>query len=191
MSILEPEEASSVPSEENGESGWRFLLDILETILLSIVLYFGINALSARVRVDGYSMRPTLEDGEYILVNRLAYTKTIPKRGDIIVFRYPLHPEEDYIKRVIGIPGDEVLIENGRVLVNGEALTEPYIAASPRYSGYWKVPQDSLFVLGDNRNDSSDSHSWGFVPIEDVIGKAIVVYWPPHAWSLMTSAATP
>jgi len=139
-----------------------------------------IASVSARVRVDGFSMMPTLQDGEYVLVNRIAYRKALPQRGDIVVFRYPFHPEEDYIKRVVGLPGDEVVIENGRVIVNGTPLDEPYIAAPPRYSGVWAVPKKSLFVLGDNRNDSSDSHTWGYVPMDNLVGKAIVVYWPPQ-----------
>jgi len=85
---------------------------------------------------------------------------------------------EDYIKRVIGLPGDEVRIEGGMVYVNGSLLDEPYIAAPPSYPGVWAVPEDSFFVLGDNRNQSSDSHSWGFVPLENIVGKALVVYWP-------------
>lgn len=187
MSVLEPEDIPA-PAEEPRESLAHFLLDLLETILLAVVLYFAINAVSARVRVDGFSMRPTLQDGEFVLVNRIAYWKASPQRGDIVVFRYPFHPEEDYIKRVIGLPGDEVVIENGRVIVNGIPLEEPYIAAPPRYSGVWTVPEDSLFVLGDNRNDSSDSHTWGFVPMENLVGKAIAVYWPPQNMALVAHA---
>jgi signal peptidase I len=84
----------------------------------------------------------------------------------------------DYIKRIIGTPGDTVVAQNGKIYVNGAALTEPYISAPPQYSGQWTVPPDSIFVLGDNRNNSEDSHIWGFVPMKDVIGKALVVYWP-------------
>jgi signal peptidase I len=189
LSILEPESDIAASSETEKENGWQFLFDVLETILLAVVLYFAIDAITGRVRVDGYSMHPTLEDGEFVLVNRLAYLKTPPQRGDIIVFHYPLHPEERYIKRVIGVPGDEVIIEKGRVTVNGVPLEEPYIAASPRYSGVWAVPENALFVLGDNRNDSADSHTWGFVPMENVIGKAVLIYWPPQQWSFVYHAA--
>ncbi|NOY97663.1 MAG: signal peptidase I [Chloroflexi bacterium] len=161
------------------------MLDLLETILLSVVLFLGINAISARVRVDGFSMRPTLENGEYVLVNKLAYKANLPRHGDIIVFHFPMDPNQDFIKRVIGRPGDEVKIEAGQVIVNGETLDEPYIAAAPRYTGDWLVPDGYLFVLGDNRNDSSDSHSWGLVPMENVIGKAILVYWPPPEWNVI------
>lgn len=172
--------------EGTRQSAWlRFLLDALETILLSIILFLVINAISARVRVDGFSMRPTLNDGEYVLVNKLAYRLGEPERGDIIVFRFPIDPTEDFIKRVIGLPGDKVVIDNGKVLVNNVPLEEPYIAAAPQYEGIWDIPGGHLFVLGDNRNDSSDSHAWGLLPEENVIGKALLIYWPPADWNYL------
>jgi signal peptidase I len=170
---------------EHKEDWKRFVLDILETIILAVVLYFGINALSARVRVDGFSMNPTLQNGEYILVNRLAYKTGHPERGDIIVFRLPGDESQDLIKRVIGLPGDTVHVSDGIVMINGVQLDEPYIAQAPLYFGEWTVPQDSLFVLGDNRNDSRDSHQWNFLPIENVIGKSVLIYWPPPEWKII------
>jgi signal peptidase I len=165
----------------------RFLLDVLETVLLSLVLFLGINAISARIRVESISMQPTLYAGNFIIVNKLAYQLGTPSRGDIIIFRYPPDPEHEppYIKRVIGLSGDRVDVKNGKVFINDEPLREPYISAPPRYEDSWIVPEDSLFVLGDNRNSSSDSHSWGMVPMENVIGKAEVVYWPPASWTVL------
>jgi signal peptidase I len=173
--------------EVSASPGWgRFLLDVLETLLLSAVLFMAINALSARVRVDGFSMKPTLQDGEFVLVNRLAYRLGVPQRGDIIVFHFPLDPaSQDLIKRVIGLSGDRITVANGVVSVNGQFLSEPYIASPPLYSGEWVVPPDELFVLGDNRNDSSDSHSWGMLPIKEIVGKAIFIYWPFPEWKLI------
>jgi signal peptidase I len=178
---LEPE------TSEPASPGWgRFFLDVLETLLLSAVLFLAINALSARVRVDGFSMKPTLQDGEFVLVNRLAYVMGKPQRGDIIVFHFPLDPaSQDLIKRVIGLSGDMITVQAGVVSVNGQPLQEPYIAAPPLYSGSWEVPEGELFVLGDNRNDSSDSHSWGMLPIKEVVGKAILIYWPFPEWKLI------
>ena len=167
---------------ENKDDWKRFALDILETIVLAVVLYFGINALSARVRVDGFSMIPTLQNGEYILVNRLSYKTGQPERGDIIVFRLPGDESQDLIKRVIGLPGDTVHVSDGIVTINGAKLAEPYIAQAPLYFGEWIVPEGNLFVLGDNRNDSRDSHQWGLLPLENVIGKSLVIYWPPAEW---------
>ncbi len=188
METTQPETETQYQPEPVAEqpANWkRFFLDILETIILAVVLYFGINAVSARVRVDGFSMRPTLQDGEYILVNKLAYKTGEPTRGDIIVFIFPVNPQEDLIKRVIGLPGETVSVHNGVVKVNGAPLTEPYIASPPAYDGDWVVPENQLFVLGDNRNDSRDSHQWRFLPIENVIGKAVLIYWPPPEWQVI------
>jgi signal peptidase I len=172
--------------QENPRQGFRrFALDLLETLLLSLLLFFAINAISARIRVDGSSMEPTLHSGEFMIVNRLAYRLGSPQIGDVVVFHYPGNPEQEYIKRVIGLPGDRVVIANGQVTVNGQVLDEPYIAAPPEYEDDRIVPLDTLYVLGDNRNNSSDSHSWGTVALDQVIGKAILVYWPPAEWGLV------
>lgn len=174
----------SEPSQDS-QSVKQFFVDLLETVILAVVLFFAINAVSARVRVDGFSMVPTLQNGEYVLVNRLAFRSKTPERGDIIVFVSPQVSDLDLIKRVIGLPGDKVTISGGVVQVNGQVLDEPYIAAAPIYNGEWNVPEGNLFVLGDNRNDSSDSHAWGLLPIENVIGKAILIYWPIPEWNLI------
>ena len=155
-----------------------FIIDTVETILLALVLFLAINALSARVRVENISMLPTLQPGEFLLINRVAYKIGNPSIGDIVVFHAPGASGLDYIKRVIGLPGDQVRVENGTVYVNDQPLYEPYISAPPTYSGIWEVPEGEFFVLGDNRNNSSDSHMWGFVPIEDIVGRALLIYWP-------------
>ncbi len=188
---ITPEPEQDVSQERGGFR--RFVFDLLETVLLSLVLFLAINAISARIRVESISMQPTLYAGDFIIVNKLAYKLGSPKRGDIVIFHYPPNPDiEPYIKRVVGLPGETVRVHDGRVYVNEVPLNEPYVAANPNYEGTWVVPQDALFVLGDNRNKSSDSHSWGMVPLENVIGKAEVVYWPPSEWKLlnqMTAAA--
>jgi signal peptidase I len=170
------------PQEETSnknKSSWKhFLIDITETIVLALVLTFAINQVSARVRVENVSMQPTLFQGEFLLVNKLAYIKNLPRTGDIIIFHAPPTPGEDFIKRVIGAPGDNVLIKDGRVFVNNFQLEEDYVADVPVYNGEWDVPLDKVFVLGDNRNSSSDSHVWGYVPLTNVIGKAVLIYWP-------------
>jgi signal peptidase I len=173
------------PITEQPADWKRFVLDILETLVLAVVLYFGINAVSARVRVDGFSMRPTLQDGEYILVNKLAYKLGEPQRGDIVVFKFPVNPEEDLIKRIIGLPGDTISVQGGVLSINGIVVDEPYINAPPAYNGSWVVEAGDLFVLGDNRNDSRDSHQWGLLPIENVIGRAVLIYWPPNEWQVI------
>ena len=151
---------------------------MLETVLLAVALFLVLNTITSRVRVYNISMEPTLNQGYLLVVNKLAYKIGEPKHGDIIVFHYEGNKDQDYIKRVIGLPGDTVKVSNGTVEVNGTQLLEPYLSAPPAYEGTWTVPEGSLFVLGDNRNSSSDSHDWGFVNQDWVVGKAILVYWP-------------
>lgn len=161
------------------------LVDILETLLLSVVLFFLINAVSARIRIDGSSMEPNLHHGEFVIVSKINYRIGEPERGDVVVFDFPRNITQEYIKRVIGLPGEEIKIKNGQVFVNGVALTEPYLKMEPRYEGEWLVQENELFVLGDNRNNSSDSHNWGMVPMENVVGEALLVYWPPSSWGVI------
>jgi signal peptidase I len=179
-----PDGAAEQPSRPSGRA---FILEALETVVLAVALFLIINAVSARIRVEGSSMVPTLHDGELVIVSKLHYVLGEPRREDVIVFHLPQDPEQEYIKRVIGLPGDHIEISNGEVRVNGELLDEPYLDYAPVYSGSWDVPPDSLFVLGDNRNNSSDSHEWGPVPLDYVVGKALLVYWPPDAWRLITA----
>lgn len=175
-------------SEDRKSSARRFLIDVVETLILSVLLFAAINAVSARIRVDGYSMEPNLHSGEFVIVNKLAYKFGSPQIGDVIVFHFPRDTKQEYIKRVIGLPGDKVVVSNKQVMINGQVLDEPYIAAQPIYQGNWTVPEDSLFVLGDNRNNSSDSHNWGMVPLSNVVGKAFFIYWPPMEWGLVEHA---
>lgn len=179
------EDTGATPASNSKRSSCLgFMVDTVETILLALVLFLAINALSARVRVENVSMKPTLQPGEFLLVNRVAYKLGEPSIGDIIVFHAPGNSELDYIKRIIALPGDEVRVSNGTVFVNDQALYEPYISESPDYSGSWQVPPDEYFVLGDNRNNSSDSHLWGFVPREDIVGRALLIYWPISEFTL-------
>jgi signal peptidase I len=199
---LTPEPPANTPPSET-KNLKLFLKDLLETIGLALVLFLIINLVSARVRVEGYSMLPTLDNNQYVLVSRLTPRFNPLERGDIIVFRPPMYPEagwierllgfpavptgyEDYIKRVIGLPGETVTIEDGVVWVDGMVLDEPYIAEAPLYGGTWIVPEGYLFVLGDNRNSSSDSHSWSFLPGENVLGKAVLIYWPFSDWMVFS-----
>jgi signal peptidase I len=183
-------QAESVPDSlpEEPKAGWRrTILDTIETIVLSLVLFLAINAVSERIRVESISMQPTLFPGDYVIVNKLAYRFSHnPSRGDVIVFRYPPNPDAiPYIKRVIGLPGDQMHIADGKVYANGQLLLEPYLPVSTNRGGDWTVPAGQLFVMGDNRNNSSDSRSWGFVPLENIIGRAELIYLPPQHWALL------
>ncbi len=169
------EETQLTPKTSFWRGPWG---EILQTLIMAVILYFAIDAVFERVMVLNISMQPTLYEGNLLLVSKVAYKLDDVETGDVVIFHNPNFLEEDFIKRLIGKPGDEVQVANGMVSVNGVLLEEPYIAAPPDYTGQWTVPEDSVFVLGDNRNSSSDSHSWGFVPLDDLVGKALLVYWP-------------
>lgn len=164
--------------------------EIIETLLLTFFIFWIVNSLVGRYRIDGSSMNPTLFDGQYLLINNISYYLDEPDHGDIIVFRHPKN-DLNLIKRVIGLPGDHVEIGNRQVFVNGILLDEPYIQAEPTYSGDWTVPEGEYYVLGDNRNNSSDSHQWEYLPEENILGKALVVYWPPSDWTAIPHQAFP
>ncbi len=140
------------------------------------------------VKVEGTSMEPRLLDQERIFVNKFVYRIADIHREDVVVFWYPKDPTKSFIKRVIGLPGEEVLIRNGIVYINGEPLDEPYVPGQffdPTSFGPVVVPPNSYFVLGDHRNSSNDSRSWGFVPYQSIFGKAVLRYWPIGKFGLI------
>ena len=159
--------------------------EIVETLLLTFFIFWIVNTATGRFRIEGHSMMPTLQEGEYVIINKLAYYFDEPQRGDIIVLHFPNDRSRDFIKRVIGVPGDQIEVSDREVRVNGVLLQEPYINAPPEYSGQWVVPPDKFFVLGDNRNNSSDSYTWSYLPRDDIVGKAWVIYWQPSNWGLV------
>ena len=162
--------------------------EIVETIALTLIIFLVIRFAIQSYRVSGPSMLPGLQTDDYVLVNKIAYLFHTPERGDVIVFHYPLDTSEDFIKRVIGLPGDTVSLDNKTVQVDGVVLHEPYISEAYNPSGKTiKVPMDEYFVLGDNRPLSDDSRDWGFVPKADLVGKAVIVYWPLSNWELINT----
>jgi signal peptidase I len=175
------EEGEPSLSRSFGIRSW--LQDALETLLLAVILFLVINTLTGRYQVHGQSMEPSLHDGQYLIASKVSFWLHPPQRGDIVVLEPPTGQSEvPYIKRLIGLPGDVVEVREHRVWVNGIALNEPYIYAPPAYDGNWVVAEDQYFVLGDNRNNSSDSHAWGLLSRERILGKAIFSYWPPESW---------
>lgn len=171
-------------SPQNHENPW---VEAVKTIGLSVVLAFGIRAFVAEARyIPSGSMEPTLLINDRLIVDKLSYKFNSPQRGDIVVFdptetlqKQNFH--DAFIKRVIGLPGDKVEVKGGRVYINDKALREKYIADEPNYQyGPVNVPEGQYLVLGDNRNNSYDSHYWGFVPRNKVIGRAVVRFWPPN-----------
>ncbi|HYW48264.1 MAG TPA: signal peptidase I [Bryobacteraceae bacterium] len=160
-----------------------WLRDLAFSVLIAVVLIVFIYQ---PVKVEGTSMTPTLTDQERIFINKFTYRFGLGniERGDTVVFWYPLEPSKSYIKRVIGIPGDRIRIESGQVYVNRQALVEDYVPKENFDPSSWNhaeeqtVPAGQYFVLGDHRNSSSDSRTWGYVPRENIYGKAVFVYWP-------------
>lgn len=189
---------ASSPTASGGGT-FRVVREIVETLLLAALIFFLVRLVVLNFRVDGESMLPNLDDGQMLLVNRNAYQYLDwqgqrlypfdpPERGDIVVFNPPTKSDKPYIKRIIGLPGDEITFDNrnNRVLVNGEPLEEDYIAyqtnCRPRNDDYCDVivEPDHVFVLGDHRTNSSDSRVFGEVPMENIIGKAWFSYWPAN-----------
>ena len=162
------------------------LREIIETILLTAAIYLAVNFATGRFRIEGTSMEPTMHPNQYVLVDKITYRLGDPQRGDVIVFNYPLATERDFIKRIIGLPGESVSVQGGLVYVDGQPLDEPYVSAPPGYENTWVLGPSQYFVLGDNRNSSSDSHNWGPLDRQYFIGRAVFVYWPPGGWGLVT-----
>ncbi|NIM95182.1 MAG: signal peptidase I [Anaerolineales bacterium] len=171
---------AEVKKGSRGKSILRVFTELLEIAIIAGALFLAVNMVTARVRVESISMEPSLYEGEFVVVNKLAYRWAEPQRGDIIVFRYPGNPSKRFIKRIIGLEGDIISVQDEKVYVNGTIIEEPYIKAAPRYEGEWVVGHGKVFVLGDNRNNSNDSKNWEPLSMDSVIGKAIFVYWPPN-----------
>lgn len=168
----------------------NILLEIAETVLLAALIFFGTRLLVQNFLVEGPSMSPSLADSEFLLVNKLSYLAEDPQRGDVIVFRSPRNPDEDLVKRVIGLPNDEVEIRAGQVLVNGHLVDESSYFSGPigRDTPLRRVPEDSYFVMGDNRLQSRDSRDIGTVPRASIVGQVWLVYWPPGKFGFLPDA---
>lgn len=173
---------SEKQSVQKTENPW---VEGFKTIGLSIFLAIGIRSFVAEARyIPSGSMEPTLQINDRLIIDKISYNFRQPQRGDIVVFS-PTEAlkqqnfKDAFIKRVIGLPGETVEVKGGRVYVNGQVLREQYIEEEAEYSyGPVTVPEDNYLVLGDNRNNSYDSHYWGFVPRNNIIGRAIVRFWP-------------
>jgi signal peptidase I len=178
-------------SDEKAASHKSVLRELVETVVLVLLVYVLVRTfLFENYRVLGHSMQPSLENDQFLMVNKLGYRLHQPKRGDIIVFWDPNSDGRKLIKRVIGLPGEVVEVREGQVLINDRLLEEPYITVPARYSHPpIAISQDQVFVLGDNRNNSSDSHNWGPLPRNRIVGQAWISYWPPRLWGVVSHEA--
>ncbi len=168
-----------------------FLRDTVMTLIIAAVIFFGLQYVVQKFVVDGPSMNFTLHNGQHLLVNKVVYRFREPERGDVIVFRAPNNQRDDYIKRIIGLPGESVEIKEGTVYIHQEngtvfPLDESYIEESARQSFRGRtIPGNEYFVLGDNRNNSLDSRNGWTLPRENIIGKAWISLWRPEWWGFM------
>ncbi len=179
---MEPEKASF----------FSIVVDIIETLVVAAAIFVIVYLFLLQPhQVKGASMEPNFHDGDYILTDKISYRFGPPQRGDVIIFKSPTDPDVDFIKRVIGLPGETVKISDGKVIIindqnkNGFTLKEPYQTNGPTTGGQQapentaiKIGTGQYFVLGDNRLESFDSRSWGLLPKKNIIGKAWLRYWP-------------
>ena len=179
-----------------------FLCEVVEIVVFALIIFFVVRSMVVNFRVEGASMEPSLHENQLLLVSKLSFfrldlgetpligglTDAVieigrPSRGDIVVLTPPNNPERDFIKRIVAIPGDRLEVRQGQLILNGEAIVEPYAANGASYSvPELVVPKGQFYVLGDNRRNSSDSHVWGPVSRESLLGKAWLVYWPVRDW---------
>ena len=164
----------------------RYIRDIIVTTIAAIVIFTLLQSAVGGFKVYGQCMVPNVLHGDYVMLNKVVYRFQEPSRGDVIVFKSPRDLNTRLIKRIIGLPGETVEIVNGTVYINGAALEEPYIAERPTYAfARETIPYGHYFVLGDNRNNSADSHTGFTVPRENVMGRAWFDYWPPSEWGIV------
>jgi signal peptidase I len=187
--IFMPEENIQPPPKQ--ENSW---IEGLKTVGLSLFLAFGIRTFIAEPRyIPSASMEPTLQIDDRLMVDKVTYHFVSPHREDIVVFDPPAAVQKQenlhdpFIKRIIGLPGEQVEVKGGTVYINNRPLKENYIADKPRYTwGPQIVPPNSYLVLGDNRNNSYDGHYWGFVPRDRIIGRAFIRFWPPNRIDMLS-----
>jgi signal peptidase I len=174
-----------------------FLRELIDTVVLIGAIYALVNLASVRFIVEGPSMQPNFETGQFLIVSRINYLLGEPERGDIVVFHPPGKPADEppYIKRVVGLPGETVALLDAQVYINGLELSEPYLnepcIPARCEDQTWELGPDEYFVMGDNRNHSSDSRSFGPIKHDTIIGEALVRYWPPQYWGIVSQLAYP
>jgi signal peptidase I len=168
--------------------GWTMARELLETVVLSVVIFLLIRQVVQNYRIENHSMEPNFYEGQFVLVNKLAYRLGQPERGDVVVFHNPNNPNEDYIKRIIGLEGDTIEVHDQTVFINGQPLPEPFPHNEIPFGevvGPVTVGDEQLFVMGDNRPNSSDSRLIGPIGKDLVVGQAWLRIWPPNVFGLV------
>jgi signal peptidase I len=173
---------SKLDQKEAPSNKKSFLVEILQSLVIAAVLAFIIHTfVMQNFRIPSASMEPTLQVQDYIFASKLSYKFSEPQRGDIIVFKYPKDTKRYFVKRLIAVGGETVALRDSKLYIDGYPVFEEYLPQGLRFPDFSPVdvPQGSYFMLGDNRNNSSDSRDWGFVPEKLIVGKEIFIYWPP------------
>ena len=189
--------------------------ELIETVILALVIFLGLQVSIQNFRVEGPSMEPTLEEGQYLIANKLVYLRFKPsslrsllpfiddgddnqvfafhppRQGEVIIFRFPRDPTRDFVKRVIAVPGDALEVKDNVLYVNGDKLDNAPVRTSQKKNIPSVVPPDSYFVMGDNRRSSLDSRDWGPVPSDLLIGRGWVSYWPLDRWHILQAFSLP
>ena len=170
----------------------KILREVVITVLIAVAIFALLRLTVQSYTVVMSSMLPNFQEGDCIMVSKVAYRSSDPQRGQVVIFSPPFDSPHPYIKRIIGLPGETVEIKDETVFVNGIALVEEYTMEPPNYTmAATQVPEDEYFVLGDNRNNSNDSHTGWTVPRDRIIGKAWFLYWPPGRWGVVKHYAYP
>jgi signal peptidase I len=178
-----PEESNKedTPTGPEKKRHGMYLGEILESVAIAVILAVIIRFfLFQPFYIPSGSMEPTLKPGDRIIVNKLIYRYSQPERGDIMVFKYPRDPARDFIKRAVGLPEETVEIKNSKVYINNKEIPQPFLEPGLQFGSFGpvEVPEGSYFMMGDNRNNSEDSRVWGTLPRENMVGKAMFIYWP-------------
>ena len=187
---IEQSSAETTPEPHSlhlGRAALNFLRDLVLAVVIGVGLFLAVRATLQHVLVEGPSMEPNFYNGQRVWVNTLAYRLGQPQRGDVVVFHFKFRQDQEpFIKRIVGLPGEEVEVREGVVYVNGQRLDEPWATRPAQYTKEkLKLGPDEFYVLGDNRVNSSDSHVWGAQPADLIIGKVWITIWPPQDWPLV------
>ncbi|MCF8010693.1 MAG: signal peptidase I [Clostridiales bacterium] len=164
------------------------VIELLESVVIAVVLAALIRIfIFSPFYIPSGSMEPTLQVGDRIIVSKINYRFTEPERGDVMVFKFPEDPNKDFVKRVIGLEGETLFFRDSQLYVDEEPVEEDYLPEDMQFHdfGPYEVPEDSYFMMGDNRNNSDDSRRWGPMPEENIVGEAVLIYWPPGRVNLL------